>query len=265
MWVESRLNDDIQQNFLVEAALCEEKERRFFLHAALGKVVIHNQRVEICEHESITRAEMMVHAPLCVFPKVPKVLILEDAYGVVTREALRHNASIDIVMEEGPSDCARQHFSNTTTALEDPRATLRYGDPVAAIMAAQDESYDIVLLNIKTDDDAALFEHIRRILSPEGICIVSSGDLELQQGEVLHRLQTMAPFFRYLLPYRTGTRFLPDNGLIFASKKLHPTADIRLQQADMLEGLSYYTADVHESAFALPAALFQTFRNALKY
>ena len=39
---------------------------------------------------------------------------------------------------------------------------------------------------------------------------------------------------------------------VFASKLYHPTADIQLQKADMLEDLLYYHANLHLSAFVLP-------------
>ena len=32
----------------------------------------------------------------------------------------------------------------------------------------------------------------------------------------------------------------------------------------MIEGCSYYSADIHEAAFALPAALYAQLRNHLK-
>ena len=51
----------------------------------------------------------------------------------------------------------------------------------------------------------------------------------------------------YCHPYNIG------NGAtaLLSSKEYHPTADINLQRADMLDGLSYYNCDVHPAAFAM--------------
>ena len=38
---------------------------------------------------------------------------------------------------------------------------------------------------------------------------------------------------------------------LLASKEYHPTADIILQRADMLDGVEYYNSDVHPTAFAM--------------
>lgn len=39
--------------------------------------------------------------------------------------------------------------------------------------------------------------------------------------------------------------------LFLASKEYHPTADVILQRADMIDGLSYYNCDVHVASFAM--------------
>ena len=50
------------------------------------------------------------------------------------------------------------------------------------------------------------------------------------------------------MPFKFG-----HNTSIIASKRYHPTADINLQRADLLDGLNYYSAEIHNASFVFPA------------
>jgi spermidine synthase len=49
------------------------------------------------------------------------------------------------------------------------------------------------------------------------------------------------------MPYNLGNC----STALLASKEYHPTADIILQRADMLDSLDYYNCDVHVGSFAM--------------
>ena len=51
------------------------------------------------------------------------------------------------------------------------------------------------------------------------------------------------------MPFRFG-----HNTSILASKKYHPTADLVLQRADLLDDLQYYSSEIHKAVFVFPAA-----------
>ena len=51
------------------------------------------------------------------------------------------------------------------------------------------------------------------------------------------------------MPFRFG-----HNTSIIASKNYHPTADLNLQRADLLDGLDYYSAEIQMLHLYSPAA-----------
>jgi spermidine synthase len=60
-------------------------------------------------------------------------------------------------------------------------------------------------------------------------------------------MQILGKYAKIIMPFNLG------NGetALLASKAYHPTADIILHRADMLDGLQYYNCDVHPAAFAM--------------
>jgi len=62
------------------------------------------------------------------------------------------------------------------------------------------------------------------------------------------------------MPYNLG------NGAtaLLASKAYHPTADLILHRADMLDNLSYYNCDIHPAAFAMGNYIRKEYLGSIK-
>ena len=164
--------------------------------------------------------------------------------------------------------------------LEDPGATLIIGCPdralFEAVIAQHDEApkaifaerftptegdrYDLIIdfkyLLRHADEKRALYGS----LSDRGIVVVPFGTDALEAV-----LADLPDTVRYAMPYGLST-LMPASvdGFLFASRRLHPTADLRIHKADMIEESEYYSVDIHEAAFALPASLYRTLKSHLK-
>ncbi len=164
--------------------------------------------------------EMMVHVPLCTVKRPENVLIVSDDAAALEAEVARHDA-----------------MKSTTVSASDLMNSLR---------EQQDGSADVVLLDILTDDAAAI-AHVNRILSEEGLVVLKHPSLE-NEADNKKLMQILGNYFKIIMPYYIG------NGetLLLASKMYHPTADIILHRSDMLDGQQYYNCDIHPAAFATP-------------
>ena len=107
--------------------------------------------------------------------------------------------------------------------------------------------YDIVI-SLGSDT-----ESFAKLLSDDGILIMQTTQILLDVQKVKMQLESLGDFV-VKMPFYAPLSVLQDC-YIFASKLYHPTADIQLQRADMLEGLKYYHANLHLSAFVLPKAV----------
>lgn len=160
--------------------------------------------------------EMMVHVPLCTHKEPKNILILSNDAMKLQLEISRH-----------------ENMSATTAQAS-----------LDSLRNANDSSFEVVLSEVPCD--AASIAHLSRTLTDDGLLVTVHPSLDnTDENKII--MQVMANYFKIIMPYRL------ENGqtLLLASKAYHPTADVILQRADMLDGLSYYNCDIHPAAFAM--------------
>ncbi len=161
--------------------------------------------------------EMMVHVPVCTSKTPENVLIISDAAELLSGEMSKHNDIDSSVI----------------------------GANLDALRDAKENSADVVICEL--DADAAVVAHISRVLKEDGQLCISHPDLDqTKENKIL--MQVLGKYFKIIMPFNLGN----GSTALLASKEYHPTADIILQRADMIDGLSCYNCDVHVAAFAMP-------------
>ncbi len=159
--------------------------------------------------------EMMVHVPMCTHKEPKNIIVISDDAAALSTELERYRDISVRVMS------------------------------AAKLREADDASADLILCD--ADVDAAVAAHLNRVLNNEGLVVMKHPSLnDIQANTVL--MQVLGNYCSIIMPYNVG------NGetLLLASKAYHPTADIILQRADLLEGHQYYNSDIHPAAFAMP-------------
>lgn len=162
--------------------------------------------------------EMMVHIPLCTHKEPSNILIIGQTSPALKKEAEKHNANIE------------------------------YGD-IAFLNSKNEKNIDAVILtDVKLDE--LVLANIDRILKDEGLITFSTQSFQSDEDKLKEDLQLVGTKFWIAMPFRFG-----HNTSIIASKKYHPTADLILQRADLLDDLKYYSAEMHQASFVFPAAI----------
>ncbi|MCF6309728.1 MAG: spermidine synthase [Sulfurimonas sp.] len=160
--------------------------------------------------------EMMVHVPVCTSKEANDILIISDNADLLSIEAARHSdANVKVI---------------TCTLNE--------------ISALEDSAYDVIISEMASD--IAFLSHVNRVLRDDGQFVTTHPSLDdVEENKRLMKI--LGNYFKVIMPYSIG------NGAtaILSSKEYHPTADINLHRADMIDGLSYYNCDVHPAAFAM--------------
>jgi len=163
--------------------------------------------------------EMMVHVPMCTHKEPQNILIISDDTPLLTAELERYRHSTVSVIGSA--------------------------DVLEGLRDAADDSADIILC--ETNLDATTAAHVNRVLNAEGLIVMRHPNLnEVQANTTL--MQILGNYFQIIMPYNVGNT----ETLLMATKAYHPTADIILQRADLLEGHHYYNSDIHPAAFAMP-------------
>jgi len=74
----------------------------------------------------------------------------------------------------------------------------------------------------------------------------------------------LSKLFYIVLPYY----YIEDNGerkaLVFASKEIHPTADLIRHRSDFVKDTHYYHTDIHLASFILPKYIFEQIKDVIK-
>ena len=166
--------------------------------------------------KSFIYLEMMVHVPLCTNKDPQNILIISDNADLLEKEVQKHD-----------------EITSKSVACS-----------LDAVRELNDGEYDVVIC--EKYDDSALLAHISRILKEDGQLSITHPSLDDAEANK-NLMQILGNYFKIVMPYNL------DNGstALLASKEYHPTADINLHRADMLDNLNYYNCDVHPASFAM--------------
>lgn len=160
--------------------------------------------------------EMMIHVPLCTNKNPQDILIISNEADKLIQEVQKHyEVSADVI-------------SSNLDALRETK----------------DSKYDVVICELGVD--ATVVAHINRVLKEDGLVSLKHPKLDdVESNKTI--MSELAKYFKIIMPYNLG------NGetAILASKEYHPTADIILHRADMLDDLNFYNSDIHPAAFAM--------------
>ena len=163
--------------------------------------------------------EMMVHLPLCTHKEATKVLIVGSNNEDMKAQAAKHNKVSDI----------------------------EFGD-TSIITSKSEKNIDVIILtDVKIDE--LLLANISLILKEDGLIAFPSKAFSRDEDQLFADLKLVGSKFWIAMPFKFG-----HNTSILASRRYHPTADINLQRADLLDGLNYYSAEIHNASFVFPAA-----------
>jgi len=160
--------------------------------------------------------EMMVHVALCTSKDPKNVLLIGKENDALEKEI-------------------QKHTEISSKSIECELDTIR---------DEKDKSYDVVICRQRGDE--VVLAHINRVLKDDGLMVLSHPPLdEVKINKAL--MQILGNYFKIIMPYNLGNC----KTALLVSKEYHPTADIILQRADMLDNLEYYNCDVHVGSFAM--------------
>ena len=232
-----------------------------------GKFLAVDGYIIFTEKDEFIYDEMLSHVPMAVNPKAKSVLVFGSGDGGVVEEFLKYDTieRIDLVeVNEGVIEACRLYFPETSGCLDDPRVTT-YTENALRFIRHIDREYDIIVV-----DSAGFYGPGESLLTREfyGSCFKALSDDGIMVNQHQSpfydddRLETQRAHKRIvdIFPiskiYQAHIPTYPSGYWLFgfASKKYHPTDDLKAEEWNRL-GIStdYYTTRLHRGCFALPA------------
>ncbi|MGH1417662.1 MAG: polyamine aminopropyltransferase [Hyphomicrobiaceae bacterium] len=214
--------------------------------------------------------EMMAHVPLMSLPKPRNVLIIGGGDGGVLREVLKHTTvkkATLVEIDQTVIDTALKYYPQIPgKAFDDKRTQVVITDGLKFV-AETKEKYDAIIVDSSEPigPSAVLhtkefFADCKRALKKSGVLVTQNGLPFLLPDHLSDTTTAFAQLFDHVAPYlcTQPCYFGGPFALNFATdsqkriglkpKKLKARAKER-----GISSLKYWTPDVHQGAFALPA------------
>ncbi|WP_299548061.1 spermidine synthase [uncultured Helicobacter sp.] len=255
MWVTKSYDDKFQQEYKIERKLLEAKGAKhtleLFNSEAFGEIALLNEGL-LLKNLLCVQSELLAHLSACSHKNPKRVLITGSFNLEIAFEFLRHSAlqvdflQFDLKVLESLISFL-PHYKEVMEAERFqliPQLSQEFLEQNSQEGSAK---YDIIL---SFDENANAYN---KLLQNDGILVTRTAQILLDVKKVKTQLESLGDF-AIKMPFFAPLSILQDC-YIFASKLYHPTADIQLQRADMLEDLEYYHANLHLSAFVLPKSV----------
>lgn len=268
LWVEETHQKAVTLRFRVRRTLFEGRSPFQKVHIVEtvdhGRLLINDGMFMVCERDEFVYHEMICHVPLFLHPAPEKVLVIGGGDGGTVREVLKHRGVKECRLVEIDAmvvEACKEFLPRTASALDDPRASVTIDDGVRFV-AETDERFDVVLVD-STDPygaaaglfDETFYSNVKKILTDQGI-VVAQGESPFYEIETQKSMvEKMGSLFERVHIYNYTNLTYPGGfwSFVLASRGLCPIGDFdrsRVEKSDL--PLSWYNADLHRGAFAIP-------------
>jgi spermidine synthase len=217
----------------------------------------------LTEFDEFAYHEMIAHVPLAVHSCPESVLVIGGGDGGTVREVLKHPdvKQVDVCeIDEDVIKVCRQYLPSLASSFDDGRVRVLFEDG-ARYVRQHPGAYDVIIVD-STDPvgpgqilfQQAFYEDMKTALKEGGIAVTQCESMYFHQDVI----RGVYAFVRRLYPkwgyYYTLVPTYPSGiiGFFFCSLGPDPIEDILSERVERLQGLKYYTADVHRAAFTLP-------------
>ena len=266
MWFEEIHKDFFKQGIKVEKKLFETKSKyqhiEVYESKEFGKVLVIDGHGMLCDKDEFIYHEMMAHVPACTHKEPKRALVIGGGDGGVAKELLRHpGIQVDMVEIDEEVVKVSQEFFPEIGDWDNPRLNLMIDDGIEYVKNVPAATYDLVLVDSTDPEgpaeglfDRNFYAHVFKILKDDGIVVAQGESWWIDMPLHKQIMGVIGEFFKIVMPYRFEMYMYPgcNWNFVLGSKLYHPTADMILQRADLMDGLRYYNADIHKASFVLP-------------
>ena len=267
MWITKNYNEKFQQEYKIESKLLEasgiKHHLEIFNSQAFENIALIDDKI-LLKTMLPLQSELLAHISACSHKEPKKILIAGSFNLEIAFEFLRHkDLKVDFLQFDLKIlESLISFFPHYQSVMQNKRFNLIPQQKEEFLQQNQVKTnfYDIIILENKAD-----LKDYESLLGEDGILVIKSPHLLLETTEVKKQLELLDGSFRVKMRFYIPMSLDIQDFYLFASKRFHPTADIMLQKADMLEDLEYYHANLHLAAFVIPKgvrnALFGAIRN----
>lgn len=233
-----------------------------------GKVFVLDGVIQCTERDECSYQEMMAHVPLYAHPNPKKVLVIGGGDGGVLREIARHPSVEEIViceLDKDVIDISKKYLPFMAKGFDDPRVKVHIMDG-AKFMEENQAAFDVIITDssdpvgpacvlFETPFYLAMHGSLRDggIICTQGECVWLHVDLIQPLVKAITPLFHTVEYAYCTIPsYPSG-----QIGFIIATKAGGEgkgcKVPVRGPEKEVQKELRYYTPEIHQASFVLPA------------
>ena len=230
-----------------------------------GNVLVLDGVIQVTERDEFAYQEMIAHIPLCAHPNPKRVLVIGGGDGGVIREVAKHPGVEEIVeceIDEGVIKVSKKYLPSLAKGFDDPRVKVFIMDG-AKFLEENPDAFDVIITDssdpvgpasvlFETPFYDAMYRSLREggIVCTQGECIWLHLNLIKPLVDSISKTYQSVEYAYTTIPsYPSG-----QIGFIIGTKgRGSCKKPARTLSDDVLMQLKYYTNELHEAAFVLPA------------
>lgn len=238
-----------------------------------GKMLVLDGVIVLTEKDGFVYHEMISHVPLLSYDQPKNVLILGGGDGAVATEVLKHKYinKIDIFeIDRTVPNVVKEQFPHFYQAFENKKVAVFFEDILQKDLALNTKKYDVILDDLhspmatkqESENPYIHLKNMHEVMHQDSLLVTSVGSPHLDRNqfkiniETLHNLfgkDCVACYLATIPTFPTGLWCFALCGSLNSKKnrKGRKYIDEFIAQHDF----QYYTSQIHQSAFVLPAYL----------
>lgn len=273
-WIEETFHPEWRVALKADKVLHEVKTEHqhliIFENATWGTVLMLDGVCQLTTRDEFVYHEMMAHVPLFQLEKPKRVLVVGGGDGGVLREVLKHPSITKATLceiDRTVVDTALKHYPSIPGKVFDhPNADIVIADGLKYV-AETDEKFDAIIVDSSEPIGPSAVLHTREFFADCRRALVDGGILVTQNGlpflfpeHLAGTTRVFASLFKRVAPYMC-TQPCYFGGPFALNWASDDKSHLKLEAKDLakrqkkrgVEGLKYWTPEVHVGAFALPA------------
>lgn len=269
LWYTEDFHDGWRLSMRVERALASTRSRYQRIDVLqtrdVGRVLVLDGKVQVCELDEFVYHEMMVHLPMITHPAPRRVLVIGGGDGGCVREILKHPSVEEALLVDIDEEVIRlcsQHLPTLAAGLrEEPRLRIVPRDGAEFIRECRD--LDVILVDSsdpvgpsKRLFASAFYGHLHQALAPGGVVAVQAGSPFFYRDQVAGVVRDLRQEFPVVRPYLIPMPTYPSGTWTLCCASLGPDPlAVRAGERTAALRTRYYSPDTHAAALALPPFL----------
>jgi len=230
-----------------------------------GNVLVLDGVIQVTERDEFSYQEMMAHIPLFAHPNPEKVLVIGGGDGGILREIAKHPGVKEIYICEIDEDViifSKKYLPTLAEGYQDPRVTVKIMDG-AKFMEDNQDVFDVIITDSSDPIGPAsvLFETpfynaMHKSLRDGGIVCTQGESVWLHLDIIKPLMDSIRQTYSTVEYAYTTIPSYPSGqiGFIIAGKNRGSCKKpLREPSDEQTEKLKYYSSEIHEASFVLPA------------